>query len=206
MQWREKLALLLGAATPFSVGNGADAAALHTIWLDSPQPPEVNKDQLLFVDPAQRNRLIQLASHSSHSSQSSHSSHVSGYGGHASHYSGSTVPAYSPPVYSPPPAPTPSPGPAPRPQGLYGSPGSTDGSSASAVTTTEAKKFTKDELSDFIQKVQIALITRGYDPGPVDGVYSEKMKQALGQFQSANGLKVTNLMDLKTLRQLNVVQ
>lgn len=209
MQWREKLALLLGAASPFALDPASPAHAQPDPWRDQPKASEARKDLLVFVDPAQRGRLIMLAGHRSHSSHSSHSSHVSGSSGHSSHYSGSS---YSTPVYTPPVS-IPKSKPAPKtytaPQSLYSTPTVPDDEPAAASTeptTTEAKRFTKDELTDIVQKVQIALIVRGFDPGPVDGIYSAKMKAALGDFQAANGLPVTHLMDLKTLKLLNVVQ
>lgn len=210
MQWREKLVLLLGAASPFALGQNTSAYADADPWHEHPKTSEAHKDLLVFVDPAQRGRLLLLAGHRSHSSHSSHSSHVSGSSGHSSHYSGST---YTAPVYSPP-ATVPKPKPAPKSsntsQGFYTAPSTSDdqpeaSASAEPTTTTEAKRFTKDELNDIVQKVQIALIVRGFDPGPVDGVYSAKMKTALGEFQAANNLPVTHLMDLKTLKLLNVV-
>lgn len=53
-----------------------------------------------------------------------------------------------------------------------------------------------------IQKVQVALVVRGYDPGPVDGKLGQKTKVALGRFQAANGLPISGTMDLETLRRL----
>lgn len=53
-------------------------------------------------------------------------------------------------------------------------------------------------------KVQVALVVRGYDPGPVDGKLGGKTRIALGRFQAANGLPISGAMDLETLRLLGV--
>jgi peptidoglycan hydrolase-like protein with peptidoglycan-binding domain len=57
-----------------------------------------------------------------------------------------------------------------------------------------------------IRKVQLALILRRYDPGPVDGVLNAKTKAALTTFQTDQGIAVSGLMDLATLEALDVIR
>ena len=102
MTWRERLALLLGAASPFAVSGAATAEPPNLRMQDSAGATAPTLRRLDFWgDPAHAGHLLQLAGHRSHSSHSSHSSHVSG-AGHSSHYSGSSVttpaPLYSPPA------------------------------------------------------------------------------------------------------------
>ena len=52
-------------------------------------------------------------------------------------------------------------------------------------------------------QVQRALISRGYDPGPADGVMGAKTKSALAKFQQDNGLPVGG-MTIATLKALGV--
>ncbi len=210
MRWRDKLALLMGTAAPFAVTHDVVAQTpAQSLLTDNPNQGEAHKDLLLFVDPGDRARLTLLASHSSHSSHSSHASHGSGYGGHSSHYSSSV---YTAPVYSPPPAPKPA---TPKPRktpakarGLLTVP-AVDGLPAATgddAGSTKPKPYSQDELTQIIMKVQIALIVRGYDPGPADGVLHDQTKAALSRFQTDNSLTVSGAMDLPTLRLLNVVR
>ena len=57
--------------------------------------------------------------------------------------------------------------------------------------------------SSRVQDVQRALKSRGYDPGPIDGVMGLKTQTALKQFQNDNNLPVGNL-NIKTLEALGV--
>ncbi len=208
MSWRDKLALLMGTAAPFAVTHDAVAQTSgQPVFSDGATPPEAHKDLLMFVDPGDRARMTLLASHSSHSSHASHASHGSGYGGHASHYSSSL---YAAPIYSPPPPPPPvrakKPAKAPKVQGFVSAPVVNDTTvNVDADQDAKPKKYTQDELSQIVMKVQVALIVRGYDPGPADGVLHDQTKAALSRFQADNKLTVTGAMDLPTLRLLNVV-
>jgi His-Xaa-Ser repeat protein HxsA len=196
-------------------------------------PPEALKDLLVFRDPAERQRLLLFAGHRSHSSHSSHSSHYSSSsGGHASHSSHSShysssggyvtpAPIYSPPP--PPPRPTPAtrapaivhppavrrgvaPTPAPQPLKTWEAPAASDLSQDEAPQAgADARpRLSQDEVTSMVTKVQVALVVRGYDPGPVDGKFGSKTKIALGRFQAANNLPISAAMDLDTLRLLGV--
>lgn len=71
--------------------------------------------------------------------------------------------------------------------------------------TATAKPLSQDKINDFIQRVQIALIMKGYDPGPVNGeLSSPKTQAALRAFQSANSLSASGFLDTDTLVRLGV--
>jgi hypothetical protein len=215
MTWRDQLALLLGTASPFGLAINAGLAA-EPVPADNIArggPPEVLKDLLVFRDPAERQRLLLFAGHRSHSSHSSHRSHSSHYSGssghssHSSHYSssgGSAVPA---PVYTAPPAPKPRPDPKPAPMPSLTPPATPSPLSTSPQTLTGATspRLKADELETMVTKVQVALIVRGYDPGPVNGVFGSQTKAALAKFQLDHHLPSTGFMDLPSLRLLDVV-
>jgi His-Xaa-Ser repeat protein HxsA len=223
MKWRDQLALLLGTASPFglAVNAGLAAEAAPTDESVRGDPPEIQKDLLVFRDPAERDRLLLFAGHRSHSSHSSHRSHSSHYSGssghssHSSHYSSSGGYVTPAPVYTPPPAPRPrpivrppAPKPHPAPLKAWEDPGVPDltEEEASAATNTVAsrQRLTTGEVASMVTKVQVALVIRGYDPGPVDGKFGAKTKVALGRFQAANNLPISAAMDLETLRLLGV--
>lgn len=217
MTWREQLALLLGAASPFALGSHG-AAATEAPLPQGPgfvDPRHVQKDLLVFRDPAERERLLLFASHRSHSSHSSHrshSSHYSGSGGHSSHSShfsssgGYVTPA---PVLPRPAAPKPA---APRP--AYTAPSSTyrapsppaltPSGLTSATPSTITQRLGSSELANMVTKVQIALVVRGYRPGPIDGRLGARTKDAISKFQTASKLPSTGFMDLETLQALGV--
>jgi peptidoglycan hydrolase-like protein with peptidoglycan-binding domain len=49
------------------------------------------------------------------------------------------------------------------------------------------------------KKVQRILSEKGYNPGPVDGMWGERSKSALRRYQSDNGLYPSGLVDPKLL-------
>lgn len=51
----------------------------------------------------------------------------------------------------------------------------------------------KDINGGVIRSVQRALKNKGYNPGPIDGVYGSQTKSALQKYQSDNGLPLGNL-------------
>ncbi|TAL34953.1 MAG: hypothetical protein EPN98_07805 [Phenylobacterium sp.] len=219
MTWRERLALLLGAASPFAAGGPVMATPSVLPRLQDGRETVSPIQPLEFwSDPAHADHALQLAghrSHSSHSSHRSHSSHVSG-SGHASHYSGSTVTTPSPvyrapaPVYTPPaPVYTPPTPRAPSTGGRTSSPVRGLPSTASPTPPaglTSSGRLTQDTVSQFVQRVQIALMVKGYDPGPADGELSPKTRDALRAFQTASNLEVSGNMDVPTLNALGVLK
>ena len=60
-----------------------------------------------------------------------------------------------------------------------------------------------DVTSATIQRIQLALRQRGYDPGPADNVMGARTKAALTKYQRDNNLPVGNL-DFETLKSLGV--
>ena len=57
-----------------------------------------------------------------------------------------------------------------------------------------------------IREAQRRLLTLGYDPGPIDGLWGSKTRRAMQRFQSQNGLKPTQTLDAVTLRALRAQQ
>lgn len=62
------------------------------------------------------------------------------------------------------------------------------------ITTTFANSITK--------AIQEALIEKGFDPGPADGIWGAKTKAAVVKFQESAGLTANGLVDGKTKSRL----
>lgn len=60
--------------------------------------------------------------------------------------------------------------------------------------------------SELIRDVQARLGQRGFDVGPVDGVYGDSTQQALRNFQKSNNIQATGQIDSRTLAALGVTQ
>ncbi|HEV8344684.1 MAG TPA: peptidoglycan-binding domain-containing protein [Candidatus Binatia bacterium] len=58
--------------------------------------------------------------------------------------------------------------------------------------------------SDDIKKAKEALKARGHDPGSIDGNMDSKTQQALRDFQKANNLPVTGVLDQQTAAKLGI--
>ena len=58
--------------------------------------------------------------------------------------------------------------------------------------------------SDDIKKAKEALKANGLNPGPIDGTLDSKTQQALRDFQKANKLPVTGVLDAQTAEKLGV--
>jgi peptidoglycan hydrolase-like protein with peptidoglycan-binding domain len=87
-----------------------------------------------------------------------------------------------------------------------------------AVDKTKAKtRELKDKVSDKVgrgdktaskmdrgetKNAQQALQAKGYNPGPIDGVYGPRTTAAMRDYQKAEGLKVTGQMDADTRAKL----
>ena len=56
--------------------------------------------------------------------------------------------------------------------------------------------------SDFVKKTQEALVEKGFDPGPVDGLWGPKTESALVSFQEKQGFFASGLLDRQTRRSL----
>ena len=55
-----------------------------------------------------------------------------------------------------------------------------------------------------VRKAQQALKEKGFDPGPVNGVMGDETREALKEFQKANGLSATGMLDEKTKKELGI--
>ena len=55
-----------------------------------------------------------------------------------------------------------------------------------------------------VQRLQAALKAHGHDPGPMDGMMSQRTQEALRAYQAAQRLKVTGQADQETLDRLGV--
>jgi peptidoglycan hydrolase-like protein with peptidoglycan-binding domain len=55
-----------------------------------------------------------------------------------------------------------------------------------------------------IQVAQTHLRAFGFDPGPIDGIYSAQTQAAVRAFQATYGLLVSGLLDRQTREQLKV--
>src|SRR5215467_8095904 len=58
--------------------------------------------------------------------------------------------------------------------------------------------------ADDIKKAKEALKAKGLNPGPIDGTLDSKTQQALRDFQKANKLPVTGVLDAQTAEKLGV--
>lgn len=58
--------------------------------------------------------------------------------------------------------------------------------------------------ADEINKAKEALKAKGLNPGPIDGTLDSKTQQALRDFQKANKLPVTGILDPQTAEKLGV--
>jgi len=81
-------------------------------------------------------------------------------------------------------------------------------------STTMSRDTTRDSArgemrhatagSGRVRAVQEALKTKGFDPGPIDGVKGPQTTQAVKDFQRAENLEVTGRADSATLNKLGV--
>lgn len=132
-----------------------------------------------------------FAAHRSHSSHRSHQSHSSGSGGGGGY-------RQPQPIYTPPPPPPQKTEPTQPPAYAVPQP---------PPATTPAKPPTRppaDELKTMIMRVQLALMSRGYDPGAIDGALGPQTTAALKRFQSDNQLDATGRLTTETLTALGI--
>lgn len=54
------------------------------------------------------------------------------------------------------------------------------------------------------RQAQQALATRGYDPGPIDGIWGQRSRQAAMDFQRANNMAATGSLNASTMQALNI--
>ncbi|MGZ4786924.1 MAG: peptidoglycan-binding domain-containing protein [Terriglobales bacterium] len=70
------------------------------------------------------------------------------------------------------------------------------------IVTPKTKPVKID--ASVVKSAQTELQSRGYNPGPVDGVAGPKTRAAVAKFQADQGLKQTGHLDTDTLAKLNV--
>ncbi len=148
--------------------------------------------------------------YAAHRSHSSHSSHRSS----SSSYSAPSQPSSSPyRSYNAAPSQPANTAPRQPPPSSYNSLRSSTGSSQPvdpgrpATVTPNRRDFDPNDqaLVSLVTRVQMALMIKGYDPGPIDGALGAKTKNALMHFQVDQGLEINGLMGTSTLNALGVV-
>lgn len=55
---------------------------------------------------------------------------------------------------------------------------------------------------DLVRRAQESLIEKGFDPGPVDGIWGVKTKSGVIKFQESEGLSATGQLDEQTKNRL----
>jgi peptidoglycan hydrolase-like protein with peptidoglycan-binding domain len=58
--------------------------------------------------------------------------------------------------------------------------------------------------AETLRSVQQTLAQRGFDPGPIDGLWGPRTEAALRSFQQSQGLSASGSLDAQTLAALNV--
>lgn len=76
----------------------------------------------------------------------------------------------------------------------------TTGQQTGAAAATEQQAIAPDMVRD----IQRRLSQRGYDTGPVDGIYGDSTQSALRNFQKDQNLKSSGQLDEQTLAALGV--
>jgi peptidoglycan hydrolase-like protein with peptidoglycan-binding domain len=80
-------------------------------------------------------------------------------------------------------------------------PGTSTISTGAGITSATNDTLSKAELL----QLQTALKNKGYDPGPLDGLYGPKTQAGIKAFQSANSLPVTGAATFDLLARLTAV-
>ncbi|AIS52606.1 putative peptidoglycan-binding domain-containing protein [Thermoanaerobacter kivui] len=56
-----------------------------------------------------------------------------------------------------------------------------------------------------VLQLQMILQSLGYDPGPIEGIFGPRTKNAVMRFQRDNGLKVDGIVGPETMRVINML-
>lgn len=72
------------------------------------------------------------------------------------------------------------------------------------ISLVQSSHLSSQKGVRLIGQVQRALIDRGYDPGPIDGVFGVLTENALFFFQMDNELEVTGSVNSATLIELHI--
>jgi peptidoglycan hydrolase-like protein with peptidoglycan-binding domain len=91
--------------------------------------------------------------------------------------------------------------------------GSSQSSPAAPVLETTGQSSAEVDMNaapnlsaDGIRQVQQALQRRGFDPGPIDGIYGPLTKGGVSKFQDFYGIKATGEINNQTLYALGMTQ
>jgi peptidoglycan hydrolase-like protein with peptidoglycan-binding domain len=57
-------------------------------------------------------------------------------------------------------------------------------------------KFSIGARGENVQKLQKALQAKGFDPGPIDGIFGSKTRMAVISYQMSVGLEPSGVVDL----------
>jgi hypothetical protein len=74
---------------------------------------------------------------------------------------------------------------------------------ATTVTLAAGQALSLGASGEDVTKVQQALASAGYDPGPVDGSFGAQTQAAVQSFQQAKGLTVDGIVGPETIKALN---
>ncbi len=172
-------------------GHGASASQ---VYLSDEGLNQLNLDNLPnMASPLNQNVNNLYAAHRSHSSHRSHASH-------RSHYSGYGTSTYSAPITTP-----------TVPTGNTGNSFNSDSSSVDSLSSTidassvqRRLKGNDKAMMDLVMRVQIALFTRGYDVGVIDGRLGSKTRDEIKHYQRDKQLNVTGTMTTELLISLGI--
>lgn len=56
-----------------------------------------------------------------------------------------------------------------------------------------------------VMRLQLILQSLGYDPGPIDGIFGPRTKNAVMRFQRDNGITVDGIVGPETMRVINML-
>ncbi len=82
--------------------------------------------------------------------------------------------------------------------------GYTTPSSSRRITPPNGGKSSKEPNAAQVKQAQEQLKAAGFDPGPLDGILGPKARAALREYQAAQGLPTTGMLDEKTRKSLGV--
>lgn len=70
--------------------------------------------------------------------------------------------------------------------------------------TPQAPSFTLPITPLQVRYAQVSLRLAGFDPGPVDGIFGQRTRVAMRQYQTSQGLAVTETLDASTQQALQI--
>lgn len=197
MRWWPRVAAIVKwptlafGATAISASNSAAAATTSDAAWDAVRFPD---GATVLPNTLNSTATDRYAAHRSHSSHRSHGSHRSSSGGGYSTTPRTPTPSPPPPTYSPPPPPVYSPPSPPPPSSTY----------TPSAPKQPVPKAAPIDTSMMVVRVQAALMRLEIYDGDIDGILGPKTREALMQYQKAQGLKQSGRMDIETLTKLGI--